>query len=170
MSEQRLPRKVPAMRCATCGYRMMDGCSPNCAECGSQEPAIEPLKREAMRHQIRRFVISAAAGWLLAPLGAIIGHFSIAWDSMGMFIFGAILVMTIAPIVALGWAIVMACAWLENVLHLTWSIRDGEVGPWSRRSVRARVVVVLIIFQMTGAAAMWVLSVAMFPDYPSGWP
>jgi hypothetical protein len=156
-------------RCRVCGYRLHDAASTRCPECGSDQPALVPMSRD----QWRQF-IGGLARWVLyecmiAPVASALGIVAVALNSMELFILSAMFTMA-GILAAVVLAMLVAVEYTAQAMHAWWSLRESEVGPWSRRSRKFAMWVLLLIAQLLPIAAASALALMMFPDYPAGWP
>jgi hypothetical protein len=66
-------------------------------------------------------------------------------------------------------ALILAGAWTTRALHAWWSLRDGDVGPWSGFGRKAYAFIALLLFEMTGAALGGALGWLILPEYSAAW-
>jgi hypothetical protein len=125
------------------------------------------------RHEIRLVVRNtlgfALLIWACMPMGMLIGHLSTMTGVMDLYVWGGIMVIGGIVVGAIA-AIVIAAMRVSVALQIFWSIRNGETGPWSRWTVRARVFVALLLAQLVAVAAVGFGSAWLFPAWPAGWP
>jgi hypothetical protein len=103
--------------------------------------------------------------WLVLLIPPLIAGGAVAADDVSLFMM-AIVIHFFFVIAAFFAAIGIAVYWSSWILHVRWSLRGGEVGPWSGRRAHVVAFLALLMPQWLGAfGVVW-----LFPDYPAGWP
>jgi hypothetical protein len=123
------------------------------------------VELSAARWQLLR---ESAPVWLLMPVTAAFGALAVAVDSLGLFATAGMLFVFAAFAITPMAALILAGAWTSRALHTWWSLRDGEVGPWSGFGCRACALIALLVFELAGAGLGGVLGWLIFPEYSAG--
>jgi hypothetical protein len=162
------PQFIP--RCPSCGYPRQPEWRVNCTECGVEEEPIVALSRAEIRAQLKRMLKIWGAVCLVFPAMTCVGYVSVVTDQIALFVLVGVALGLIAPLGAFIALIGLSAAWTRWALHAYWSIRKGEVGPWSGSIAYAVTFACLLLAQSIGAAVVALGSIWSYPEYPAGWP
>jgi len=160
-------RDVP--RCGSCGYRWISLKRMVCSECGLKGFPVFPLDRSRTKARIRQGLLALLAGCLPGPAAIGVAHLAVAVNSFDLYLV-AMFLLILATIFSFVWIVVTSIRWVERTLDHIWSIRSGEIGPWSGRSVHFLVFAGLLTVQLTLAGGLMVLFALIPLEYPGGWP